>query len=237
MIRLAVHGAAGRVGARTCTLARDDPRFELVAEIDREGDPGTPRLGDVTLDAIIDFSSDEGAHGAARLALEHQAALLVGTTGLLRQTLTAIDVAARSVPVMVAPNTSFGIAVITALAVRAARLLGPGFDVNLIETHHVHKRDAPSGTAIRIAEALRRQAAVDLPADRIHAIRSGDVVGEHAVELAAPGERISIRHIATSRDLFARGALRAIAWLHGRVPGRYSIEQALGLPGPDSTSG
>ena len=130
---------------------------------------------------------------------------------------------------MVAPNTSLGAAVLVHLATVAARLLGPEYQVNLIEVHHTGKRDAPSGTALRIAEALRREAGADLPPERIHAIRSGDVVGEHTVELAAAGERLRLCHLATSRDLFARGALRAAAWLHGRPPGRYAIEEVVGL--------
>lgn len=233
MIRLAVYGAAGRMGARICTLARDDPRFDLVAQIDPAIDPTTARTADVSLDVIIDFSSDEGARSATRFAIEHRLAILVGTTGLSSQTLRAIDVAARSVPAMVAANTSFGVAVLTHLATQAARLLGDGYDVNLTEVHHAGKRDKPSGTALRIAERLGRDTGIELPADRIHSIRGGDVVGEHTVEFAAEGERIRFCHIATNRDLFARGALRAAAWLHGQAPGLYTIEQALGLPSSD----
>lgn len=230
MIRLAVYGAAGRMGTRICTLAHDDPRFDLVAQIDPAIDLTTTRTADVSPDVIIDFSSDEGTRSATRFAIEHRLAILVGTTGLSSQTLRAIDVAAGSVPAMVAANTSFGVAVLTHLATQAARLLGDGYDVNLTEVHHAGKRDKPSGTALRIAERLRRDAGIELPADRIHAIRGGDVVGEHTVEFAADGERIRLCHIATSRDLFARGALRAAAWLHGQAPGLYTIEQALGLP-------
>ncbi|MCZ6611120.1 MAG: 4-hydroxy-tetrahydrodipicolinate reductase, partial [Planctomycetota bacterium] len=217
MIRLAVYGAAGRMGARICTLARDDPRFDLVAQIDPAIDLTTTRTADVSPDVIIDFSSDEGTRSATRFAIEHRLAILVGTTGLSSQTLRAIDVAAGSVPAMVAANTSFGVAVLTHLVTQAARLLGDGYDVNLTEVHHAGKRDKPSGTALRIAERLRRDAGIELPADRIHAIRGGDVVGEHTVEFAADGERIRLCHIATSRDLFARGALRAAAWLHGQA--------------------
>ena len=229
MIRLAVHGAAGRMGERICTLSRDDPRFQLVAQIDRKGNADTSQGVAAPIDAVIDFSSDEGARSAVDLALQHRAAILVATTGLSRQTLADIEVASRTIPVMAAANTSIGVAVLTHLAALAARLLGPRFEVSLVEVHHTRKRDAPSGTALRIAEALRGRAGVELPADRIHAIRTGDVVGEHTVEFAAAGERLQIRHTATSRDLFARGALDATAWLRGRSPGRYTIEQALGL--------
>jgi 4-hydroxy-tetrahydrodipicolinate reductase len=216
------------MGARTCSLACDDPRFGLVAQIDLESNTKPPDSAGAPLDAVIDFSSDEGARNAVRIALEHNAAVLVGTTGLSRQTLADIEVAARTIPVLVAPNTSLGVAVLNHLAAVAAGLLGPRYGVNLIETHHTQKRDAPSGTALRIADTLRG-AGAQLPDECVHAIRSGDVIGEHTVEFAGSSERIRISHVATSRDLFVRGALEAIAWLHGRPPGRYTIEQSLGL--------
>ena len=233
-IRLAVVGAAGHMGARTCSLARDDRRFQLIAEIDQASGSDASGVGQEPIDVIIDFSSDSGARAAAALGLSRGAALVVGTTGLSRQTLAALDVASRTVPVMVAANTSVGVAVLRELATRAALLLGEGYDANLIEVHHVRKRDKPSGTALSLAELLREKAGVKLPPDRIHAIRSGDVVGEHTVEFSAAGERLEICHIATSRDLFARGALRAAAWLAGRSPGHYTIEQALGMAPPDA---
>ena len=216
------------MGARTCSLACDDPRFGLVAQIDLESNTNPANNVGAPIDAVIDFSSDEGARNAVRIALQHHAAVLVGTTGLSPQTLTDIEVATRTIPVMVAPNTSLGVAVLNHLAAVTAGLLGPRYGVNLIEAHHTRKRDAPSGTALRIADTLRR-AGAELPAECIHAIRSGDIIGEHTVEFAGGGERIRISHIATTRDLFVRGALEAIAWLHGRPPGGYTIEQALGL--------
>ncbi len=226
MIRLVVHGAAGRMGSRVCALARADSRFELVAAIDQHEQFETSIDRAAEVDVIIDFSSDEGAGSAVRTATDHAAAVLIGTTGLSQQTLDITEVAARRIPVMVAPNMSRGVAVLTRLVVEAARLLGDEYDVNLIELHHIHKRDAPSGTALRIAEQMRREAGVELPADRIHAIRSGDIVGEHIIEFAASGERLSFRHVATDRDLFARGSLRLAAWLTGRAPGRYTIDHA-----------
>jgi 4-hydroxy-tetrahydrodipicolinate reductase len=229
MIRLTIVGAAGRMGARICELARDDPRFDVVARIDVRGDGDTVRTLEVSCDALIDFSSDEGARAAVAMALARRAALLVCTTGLSAQTLSDIEVASRSIPVLVAANTSAGAAVTCHLAAEAARLLGPAWQCDIIELHHAAKRDAPSGTALRIAEAMRRRSGTALPPERIHSIRAGDTIGEHVVEFAGPGERVRITHLATSRDLFARGALEAAAWLSGRPPGRYTIEQTLGL--------
>ena len=130
---------------------------------------------------------------------------------------------------MIAPNTSAGVAVMIHLVSEAARLLGRDHDVDLVEVHHSGKRDAPSGTALRIAEAMRERAGFELPPDRIHAIRAGEVIGEHTVEFFSAGERIRVAHVATSRDLFARGALDAVAWLHDQGPGRWTVEQSLGL--------
>lgn len=230
-IRLVIHGAAGRMGQRIAALAQDDPQLEVVAQLDNadgfehELDPA------LASDVIIDFSSDAGAQHAVQHAVASGAALLIGTTGLSRQTIQATDVAAKIVPIMIAANTSVGIAVLTHLAVQAARLLATDCTVNLLETHHVHKRDAPSGTALRIAEALRERAQVDLRSEHIHAIRAGDVIGDHTIEFSAEGERIRLTHMATDRDLFARGALRAARWLAPQPAGRYTIENALNLAG------
>lgn len=228
MIRLAIVGAAGRMGARICALARDDSRFEVVARIDLRGGADTVRRLDSGCDVIIDFSSDEGARSAVSMAVERRAALVVCTTALSAQTLSAIEVAARSIPVIVAANTSAGAAATSHLAAEAARLLGPAYHCDIIEIHHAAKRDAPSGTALRIADAMRRSG-LELPPERFHSIRAGDVIGEHTVEFAGPGERLRITHMATSRDLFALGALNAAAWLSGRPPGRHTIEQTLGV--------
>ncbi len=231
MINLVVFGSAGRMGARVCALAHDDERFELVGEIDEcksENTLAKPnnRPND-RIDAIIDFSSDAGARKATQYAIEHDAALLICTTALLPQTIDIIEVASRKVPAMIAPNTSFGVAVLIKLVTEAARLLGSDFQVNITEIHHVFKKDAPSGTALRIAESLRKQADIELAEDQIHSLRSGDVIGEHSVEFGGPGERIKIEHFATNRDLFARGALKLINWLTQQAPGLYTVEQAI----------
>ena len=230
-IRLLVHGAKGKMGTRIAALARDDVRFELVAAHDLADREASQAHAPGAFHAIIDFSSDSGAQHAAHLAVKHRAALVVGTTGLSPDSLEIIGFAARSSAVMFASNTSLGVAVLNHLAAEAARLLGAEFDIDLIETHHTMKRDAPSGTALTLAATLRAKAGVQLPPQRIHSIRAGDVIGEHIVQFSGPGERIILGHFATNRDLFARGALRAAAWLHGQPPGRYTIEQSLGLGG------
>jgi 4-hydroxy-tetrahydrodipicolinate reductase len=226
---LFINGAKGRMGARIIDLAQRDARFRVAAAHDLDDLNSADRLPVGTFDVIIDFSSDEGALHAAQLAVKHRAALLVGTTGLSSKSLDAIESAARAAAVVVAPNTSLGVAVMTHLAIEAARLLGSEFNVDLIDFHHAAKRDAPSGTALRLAAAIRDRAAVNLDTSRIHSIRAGEIIGEHQLHFAGPGETLTITHSATSRDLFARGALRCAAWLHGKPHGRYTIEQTLGL--------
>jgi 4-hydroxy-tetrahydrodipicolinate reductase len=228
-IRLVVNGAQGKMGARIAALAQRDARFHVVAAIDREDAARAAALTPDSVDAIIDFSSDEGARSAARLAIRVRCALLVGTTGLSHEAVAVIDSVARCAPLMIAANTSLGVAVLNHLVAEAARLLGSEYQIFLTEVHHTMKRDAPSGTALRIKQALRDKAGIDLPPERIHSIRTGEVIGDHALEFAGPLDVIKISHSAISRDLFAAGALRAAAWLHGRPPGRYTIEQSFGL--------
>ena len=226
MIRLIVHGAQGRMGRRICALAGSDPRFEVIdGELSEPRDGGS--VSDAACDVVIDFSSPAGAECAAKLAVAHGAALLVGTTGLSGQNFRQLEEAAESVPVMIASNTSIGVTVLNKLAVVAAKLLGADFAVEMTESHHIGKRDAPSGTALRLAEVLREQAGREVPRESIRAIREGDIVGEHEIVFRGPAESLRISHSARSRDLFALGALRAAAWLHGRSPGRYGIEETV----------
>jgi 4-hydroxy-tetrahydrodipicolinate reductase len=217
------------MGQRVCVLARDDQRFKIVAALGREKTSESGLAAGSSCDVVLDFSSSSGAERAARLAVQHHAALLVGTTGLSRQTLGVLDDAARSQPVMIAPNTALGIVVLNHLTTEAARLLGRRFDVDIVERHHAGKRDAPSGTARRLADLLRKKSGLAIGPERIHSIRAGDVVGEHAIHFAGPGQCLKILHSVTDRDVFAAGALRAAAWLSGRAPGAYTIEQAFGL--------
>jgi 4-hydroxy-tetrahydrodipicolinate reductase len=225
--RTLVHGARGRMGSRIVDLAQHDDRFTIVAAIDQDDRNALTNLSTGSIDVIIDFSSDAGTRQAVALAMSQRCALLVGTIGLSHVTHDAIERCVQHVAVMVAANTSLGVAVLSQLAAQAARMLGPGFDIDIIESHHTAKKDAPSGTALRIADAIRHVPHAHLPAERIHALRAGDIVGEHAIQFAGPGEKIILSHSATSRDLFARGALRAAHWLAQQKPGRYAIEQSL----------
>lgn len=239
-----VHGATGRMGARLCAIAADDPRFALVGALTREGSSAigspaahaksTPSTVKITsscehhADVVIDFSSDEGARNALDIALAHNAALLVGTTSLTELTARALRKASSRIPLLIAPNTSLGVPVLARAAADVARALGPSFEISIVEAHHSRKKDAPSGTALRLAKAISDAGAVVKP-DQILAVRGGDVIGEHTIRFAGPGEYIELTHRATSRDVFVHGALSAALWLRGRAPGDYTIEDVLGL--------
>jgi 4-hydroxy-tetrahydrodipicolinate reductase len=213
------------MGRRLCALVRDDERFDLVSGLDRRSDAG---FAPSDLDVIVDFSSDEGARRSLEIARSKGAAALIGTTGLSGQTLDAAGESARSIPVMIAPNTSRGVAVLKHLVREATRLLGDAYDVDVIEQHHGRKRDAPSGTALALVESIE-QSGLALAPHQIHSIRAGGIVGEHLVQFVSSHERIELAHVAISRDLFASGALDAAAWLARRSAGLYGIEDALGL--------
>lgn len=236
MIRLLVHGAGGRMGRHVTALAESDQRFELIARFGRSSSSVATSDRDEypnpAADAVVDFSSDAGASEAAQLASNSGAALLVGTTGLTAKTLDVLGVLARSQPVMIAPNTSRAVAVMNHLVGQAARLLGQQYEVDLIEQHRRGKLDAPSGTACRLLESISREAGIDVTPERVHCLRTGDVVGDHEVRFTGDGERLSFFHSALNRTVFAAGALDAMAWLVGREPGLYSIEQSLGLANP-----
>jgi 4-hydroxy-tetrahydrodipicolinate reductase len=180
-----------------------------------------------SIDVIVDFSSEAGTRQSIELARKSKAALLVGTTGLsnaMQQEL--LDLGSTNA-VLLAPNTSLGVAVTRRLAKIAAELLGPsGWAVDIVESHHDRKKDAPSGTAIAIAKSVEA-GGMPVAAERIHAIRAGDTIGEHEIRFAGPSERLHIMHQAVSRDLFAAGAIRAAKWLAGRAPGSYSMEHVL----------
>jgi 4-hydroxy-tetrahydrodipicolinate reductase len=252
--RVAVHGACGRMGRVILGAIRESEDLEAVAAIDRvagamiEGIAVSGSLAAIAdADVVIDFS-----HFAATRVLADECAargkrLVVGTTGLDDAAHVALDALAKKVAIVVAPNTSVGVTVLFHLATEAARLLGDEFDAEIVEVHHKKKLDAPSGTALRLAEAVAegkglgkesfvhgRSGMVGARPQKeigIHAVRGGDVVGEHTLTLAGPAERIELVHRAHDRALFGRGALRAARWLASfdGAPGRYDMRDVLGL--------
>ena len=225
------------MGSAIVAAAAETREAEVVAQISRASRP--PDSGDV----VIDFSLPGGAQTALAWARSNQAAFVSGTTGLDDAFFAELDQAAHEIPVLHATNMSVGVAVLRALTRLAAAALPSAFQPEITESHHRHKRDAPSGTAKSLIEDivvsrpdLRVQAGRDGAAGPrganelgVHALRGGDVVGEHSVHFFGEGERLELSHRATDRRIFARGALSAALWMHGQAPGRYSMDDVLGL--------
>ena len=217
IVRIALHGASGRMGSRVQALLPEFPDLKLVAAL------GAADRLKAKVDVLVDFSTPDAVRsrlvewGKARIPL------VIGTTGLAPATLAALDHLSRAVPVLVASNTSRGANALLALAEAAARML-PGWEAQMVETHHAGKRDSPSGTALSIAEAFARGGG---KVGAIHALRIGDVVGEHEILLCGPGERIRISHATLDRDIFARGALEAARFVARAKPGRYGMSDVL----------
>ena len=223
--------------------AREPDRYRVAAQI-RHGDDLSAALAAGSV--VIDFSAPALTGDLLAACRASGTALVVGTTGHDAGQRAAIGGAARALPVVFAANFSVGVNTLFWLTRQAARVLGPGFDLEVIEVHHRLKKDAPSGTARRLAEILAEVRGADYDADArhgregivgartpaeigVHAVRGGDVVGEHTVLFADAGERVELVHRASSRETFAQGALRAAAWLQGRAPGLYDMEDVLGL--------
>ena len=266
MADVVVAGAAGRMGNRLVALLQEDKELRLVGALEAPGHPalgrdageaaGVGRLTvPITADAeaalgkdriLIEFSVPDASLAHARLVARQGGRAVIGTTGFTpaqREELAAIG---RSIAILVAPNMSVGVNVAFRILADMARMLGDDYDVEIVETHHRFKKDAPSGTALRmaevVAEALGRDLAKTAVYDRhdklaersrkeigIAALRSGDVVGEHTVSFGALGERLELTHRAQSRDNFARGALRAARFIATARPGLYSMQDVLGL--------
>ena len=224
-IRVLLIGAAGRMGKTIVDLASRESNIEIVAQCDL-GDAIEPAMKNC--DVVIDFSHADAIKGICHAALQHRQSLVIGTTGHSAIQQQLIAKTAESLPIVFASNFSIGVNALFALTHSAAKILRDEFDVEIIETHHRMKKDAPSGTAKTLAEILKKARKIDneIPT---RSIREGDVVGEHTVIFAGPAERVELTHRANSREIFARGALRAAEWIVDKPPGLYSMQDVLGL--------
>lgn len=263
---IVVNGASGRMGQMLVKLVTESDACRLVGALERTGHNwvgrdvgealGGAALGVTVTDdaleamaraqAVIDFTAPAATIALAEIAAQARAVHVIGTTGLDESDIAKLDAAARHAVIVRAGNMSFGVNLLTKLTETVAKALDVEFDIEVVEAHHKHKVDAPSGTALMLGEAAARGRGVnhDEVADRgrdgitgarqeghigYSAIRGGDIVGEHDVIFAGPGERIIIRHVATDRAIFARGALKAALWGLGQKPGAYDMMDVLGL--------
>ena len=218
--RVLLIGARGRMGQAVTAAAAKEPSLTIKAELGR-GDPIVSKIDDCNV--VIDFSTADATEAVCRACAEHCKALVLGSTGHSATQKELIMATARQIPIVFAANFSVGVNALFALTRRAAELLGGEFDVNVIEMHHRTKKDSPSGTAKRLVEILTEAGGPDRPIST-QSIRAGDIVGDHTVIFAGPGERLELTHRASSRETFAAGALRAARWVIGQPAGLYSME-------------
>ncbi|MFY0621831.1 MAG: 4-hydroxy-tetrahydrodipicolinate reductase [Pelagimonas sp.] len=261
-----VTGVSGRMGQMLVREIMASDKLRLVAGLEREGHDwigrdlgeamcgvatGVPVMGDALeafamAQAVIDFTAPAATVAFAELAAQARAVHVIGTTGMSDDDLAKLKAAARHAVIVRAGNMSLGVNLLTQVTKQVAAALDEDWDIEIIEAHHHHKVDAPSGTALMLGEAAAEGRGVDLDAvsDRgrdgitgarkkgdigFHAVRGGDIVGEHEVLFAAAGERIAIKHMASDRSLFARGALKAAIWGQNKAPGEYDMLDVLGL--------
>ncbi len=240
-LQILLNGAKGRMGQTIAGLAGDTGAV-IRAGLDEGDDLAAPVAH---CDVIIDFSSHLATAGVLELAGAHQKPVVIGTTGHEAGEKKRLLALAAKVPCVWAGNFSVGVSLLFALTQRAARVLGADYDAEVIEMHHRYKKDAPSGTAARLLEIILEERQLNADALRhgrsgltgarqptevgVHALRGGDVVGDHTVMFAALGERLELTHKAGDRAIFARGALRAAAWVVQQPPGVYDMQDVLGL--------
>jgi 4-hydroxy-tetrahydrodipicolinate reductase len=224
-VRALLIGAAGRMGKTISDLANGDSEIDVVGQCDL-GDPIEPATKNC--DVAIDFSNADAITEVSAAVLQHRKPLVIGTTGHSQEQRRLIEETAQSLPVVFASNFSIGVNVLFWLTRKAAEQLGGDFDAEIIETHHKMKKDAPSGTAKTLAEVLKATKKTQTEIS-IQSIREGDVVGEHTVIFRGPSERLELTHRAASREIFARGALRAAKWIINQPPGLYSMQDVLGM--------
>lgn len=266
MTNIIVTGATGRMGSRITALSKEYPELKIVGATERKGheaigkDIGqivgidetgirfTDRLEGIIdpSDVIIDFTHTGSSLEHLRLSASRGKAMVIGTTGFSKDELKEIESLTKKIPAVLAPNMSVGVNLLLKVLRDIAMVLGDDYDMEIIESHHRLKKDAPSGTAVKmaqvIADAVNRNldevavyARRGLIGERtkkeigIQTVRAGDIVGEHTVLFGGLGERIEITHRASSRDTFARGALRAAIWVHNKSAGLYDMQDVLGL--------
>jgi len=244
--RIAICGAAGKMGLRIAALALKDKKIKIAAALER---PGHPMIGrslreivdlpgaDVVItsdpdnaaklaDCMIDFTFPEPTMEHLASCLKCKTAMVIGSTGLSLADEKKIKKASAKIPIVFSPNMAIGVNLVFELVAKAAGTLSPDFSIRIDETHHVHKKDSPSGTAKMIARVMKEASGVDAP---IKAFREGEVVGNHGIIFESDFETIEIRHDAKSRDVFVAGALKAAKFLYGKKKGFFSMAQVLGL--------
>ncbi len=235
MIKLGIAGVCGKMGRRIFELASNDKDFEITLALEKKGTPQIGReLGKIKIsstpdglflaDVFVDLTVPEATEFNLDYVARYKKALVLGTTGLNEVQLKKIEEVSKVVPVVFSPNMSVGVNILFPLLPEIAKRLGPDYSIEIVEAHHKTKKDAPSGTAKKFGQILADTTGKEIP---MHAIRLGDIVGDHTIIFCGNSERIEIKHQAHSRDLFALGALKAAKWVMGKPAGLYSMQDVL----------
>lgn len=235
MIKLGITGACGKMGRRIFELAAFDKDFEVALALEKKGTPLIGReLGKLKVssnldglflvDVLVDFTLPEAVEEHLNYVAKYKKALVLGTTGLSDAQKNKVEEISRIVPVVFTPNMSVGVNVLFSILPEIAKRLGPDYSVEILEAHHKAKKDAPSGTAKKMAEVIMQVTNKNIPT---HSIRLGDIFGDHTVVFCGNSERIEIKHQAHSRDLFVVGALKAAKWVFQKPAGLYSMQEVL----------
>lgn len=235
MIKLGIAGVCGRMGRRIFELASQDKEFDLNLALEKKGTPAIGKdIGKLKIssspdglfliDVLIDFTTPEAIENNLDYVARYKKALVLGTTGLNDIQIKKVEEISKIVPVVFSPNMAVGVNVLFSMLPEIAKKLGPDYSVEIVEAHHKQKKDAPSGTAKKLGQILAEATRKEIP---IHAIRLGDIVGDHKVIFCGNSERIEIKHQAHTRDLFALGALKAAKWVYNKPAGLYSMQDVL----------
>ncbi len=236
MIKLAINGCCGKMGKRIMELAVAGSDYEVVTGLEKTGHPalhtdvkGVTIRDDFNLiknaDVVIDFTGPQASMDLLEVALKHKKALVIGTTGLTHEETQRIKEAGTLIPIVFSPNMSVGVNILFRLVKEAAAKLKE-YHISITEAHHVHKKDAPSGTARKLAQIIQDQANRQI--EDIEAIREGEIIGDHKVKFESELDTIVLSHSAKTRDIFAKGALEAAKWVAAKqVPGLYSMQDVL----------
>jgi len=235
MIKLGIAGVYGRMGRRIFELASKDKNFEIKLALEKKGIPSIGKElrgikissnpdGIFLVDVFVDFTTAEATAANLDYVARYKKAAVIGTTGLNSEQLNKVREVSKIVPIVFSPNMSVGVNVLFGILPEIAKRLGPDYGIEITEAHHKAKKDAPSGTAKKFGQILADATGRQTP---VHAIRLGDIVGDHTIIFCGNSERIEITHRAHSRDLFALGALKAARWITGKPAGLYSMQDVL----------
>ncbi|MDD5428066.1 MAG: 4-hydroxy-tetrahydrodipicolinate reductase [Candidatus Omnitrophica bacterium] len=225
MTKICVSGSSGKMGSRIVDLAKEDPDLKVCGAFDAIEE--NPEQFIESTDCLIEFTTPQATIEHLALCEKHKKAMVIGTTGLSDDQRSKIEAASANIPIAFSPNMSIGVNLLFKIVKDAAKVLGQDYNAEIVEAHHVHKKDAPSGTAKEIARVIKEaRGGADVP---IESIREGETVGEHTVTFESNVDLIEITHSAKTRDIFAKGALQAAKFVAGKKKGLFTMKEVLGL--------